>query len=151
MIYNSYFTQGEQPTAPVVDQVRDPDPAQQPVWPGRPQATRPARRAREPNCPRRRGLLDQSQVREWKTVPQNRIERHNFFFQENKSEFAACLTAQSRRFYMKGERQGIGWSFLRNFWPKKRQHITNPLFSLVEIYRKIHKITHPSVCPLPFI
>ena len=33
----------------------------------------------------------------------------------------------------------------------KRRHVPNPLFSLVEIYEKLRKITQPSTCPLPFI
>ena len=34
-----------------------------------------------------------------------------------------------------------------NFWTMKRRHIINPLFSLVEIYEKIHKV--PSLAPYP--
>ena len=51
---------------------------------------------------------------------------------------------------MKVKDRGRG-DFFEEFLTNKIQHITNPLFSLVEIYQKIHKITHPSTCPLPFI
>ena len=49
---------------------------------------------------------------------------------------------------MKGKGQGQGWIFLRNFWPIKRGHVTNLLFSLVEIYEKMQQNSSPLHLPL---
>ena len=55
---------------------------------------------------------------------------------------------QSRCFKIKGKGQGQGWIFL-NSWSMKRRHITNPFFSLVEIYEKLRKIANPPLAPYP--
>ena len=68
------------------------------------------------------------------------------------TQFIETLTGSARvgvfRWKVKGRGRGEFW---RNFWLMKRRHVTNPLFSLVDIYEKFRKITQPSTCPLPFI
>ena len=49
---------------------------------------------------------------------------------------------------MKVKGQG-GGKFFAQFLTQKRCHVTNLLFTLVEIYGNIRKITHPPLAPYP--
>ena len=75
--------------------------------------------------------------------------RHNLLFEIEQAVtlFARCSDrkhlspSQRRRFWMKCKRQVEGWyfDFFYECRPMRRRHITNPLFSLFDIYKEFCK------------